>query len=717
MRKVINEVLARPLLFTALFCALVLMLILPHTKRYSSDNADYPNTLMITGKVVSKVLDEDGFLKSFTVSSEKEVLCYPKEKSLDSNAVVPDGQITLIGSVNYFQKATNPGQFDTYEYYKRKGFDFYLSDIVIESMKAPKFSFREYMFELKNYCCLVVKRSCPLEYGTINTLLFGEKSELDQTRNDLFREVGLAHFLVISGLHVSIAGGGIYRALRNLCIPRWIAAVFGMIFIILYGFLAGFSTSVFRAVFMFSVRLFADMVKRAYDLLSALSLAFLTSVITDPYVITDLGFIYSYLSVLSIGAFLSYRKIRKTTLLSIPVTLYLALLPVNLYNSYVSTLLSIPLNLLLSFVTVPTILLCVLALLSGMLNLSFPAKFFDFLVALIMRFFDLLAGFCEKLSVFRICGKPMIWQILVYYALLILVVFVFHKILPRALNIMIFFFLLFTIGFVPFTSSEIYFLDVGQGDCFVIRDKQRSCVIIDCGSTNKSDPGENILEPFLLSKGIERISDIYVTHADDDHINGITYLLQNSKNHGIRINRIVMGQNLCDDADEKITKMKELALENQIQVAYISAGFVASYENSSITCLWPQMGSLLSDQNADSLVLWYKKGNFDALFTADTTKETESRLMNLYSFEKMPKLDLLKVAHHGSNGSSDEEYLTMLNPSAAIISCGKNNRYGHPHKETMESLRKLGIKTYRTDFEGCLKLKLLKNGYQVYAKR
>ena len=129
-------------------------------------------------------------------------------------------------------------------------------------------------------------------------------------------------------------------------------------------------------------------------------------------------------------------------------------------------------------------------------------------------------------------------------------------------------------------------------------------------------------------------------------------------------------------------------------------------------CLAPEKAIVYENTNAASMVLLASYGEFDMLLTGDMEKEGEMRLLesiSAMSGSGMP-VEVLKVAHHGSRTASSEGFVSMLRPRISVISCGKNNRYGHPHTETLESLYGANSKVYRTDESGCVTMKVRRNG-------
>lgn len=277
-------------------------------------------------------------------------------------------------------------------------------------------------------------------------------------------------------------------------------------------------------------------------------------------------------------------------------------------------------------------------------------------------------------------------------------------------------------------KPEVWFLDVGQGDGIAILYRD-SCVLIDGGSSSEKEPGKNILEPFLESKAVSRIETVFLTHADLDHVNGIEYLL--SAPDAPQIGQVVL--NAAAETDPAYEELKEEIRVSGAQLRYLGAG----EEMGMFRCLWPVRGIQDPDVNEQSLVLLFTFGEDRILLTGDAGKVSEPGILREFSyagssgdtgkeysgiagvgwidnsgkrklrdFGPEGGIDVLKAGHHGSSTSSGEEFLQALRPQYTVISCGRNNRYGHPHRETIEALESIGTEICSTAVSGAIRAKL-----------
>ncbi len=226
----------------------------------------------------------------------------------------------------------------------------------------------------------------------------------------------------------------------------------------------------------------------------------------------------------------------------------------------------------------------------------------------------------------------------------------------------------------------------------------------------------------MLSEGIGCLDYVFVTHGDEDHISGIRELLEGQK-LGVRIDTLVLPPE--EYHDEKLADLARIAVENGTRVVSVKTGANIygrgerqtekndSKEVMRLRCIGPltdipQGLTKPKAGNEASLVLEFSYGNFDMLFTGDVEGAGEELLVKS---DVLRKYEILKCAHHGSKNSGTAAFLEKTDPRAAIISAGIDNRYGHPHEETLNRLKKRKVKTYNTQTDGAVTIK--SDGIQI----
>jgi competence protein ComEC len=211
------------------------------------------------------------------------------------------------------------------------------------------------------------------------------------------------------------------------------------------------------------------------------------------------------------------------------------------------------------------------------------------------------------------------------------------------------------------------------------------------------------VDAYLRYLGQKDIDVLMVTHADDDHGAGVSYVMRKF------VVREVWDNGLLIYPDGFLGKVARRSLERgdtakayglDIQVLHPYKGFYTFSDNDAAT------------ENNDSLVVKITGRNRSFLFTADIAEEAEEDLVHL---GKWLKSDVIKVSHHGSRTSSSGDFLRTADPEIGVISVGRNNTYGHPHRETLERLRE--IRVYRTDRDGAVKVTETSEGFAVKTYR
>jgi beta-lactamase superfamily II metal-dependent hydrolase len=245
---------------------------------------------------------------------------------------------------------------------------------------------------------------------------------------------------------------------------------------------------------------------------------------------------------------------------------------------------------------------------------------------------------------------------------------------------------------------ELVFFDVRQGDSTLIRTPAGRYVLIDGGvcrlNWNKYDAAEKVIIPYLKENGVTRLDVVIATHPDFDHIGGLLTLLKNRDiDVGCYLDPGV--EHPTDVYADLLKLVKERGIPYKVgragQKLKLGKGIDAEVLNPA---------ELFSTANDCSIVFRIQYGNVSFLLTGDAEGEAESSMEERYG--KGLKATVLKAGHHGSRNSTGDSFLELVRPAMAVISCGKRNKFGHPHKDTLERLKAAGAKIYRTDQLGTI---------------
>lgn len=693
--------------------------------------------------------------ESISLFQEKEqitgVMCYMEE-----DTELPLGSVVAVkGKLQEFMRATNPGEFDSRQYYQILKLDFKLKNTkVIKSSKEYN-KLQESLYSIKEHCKKVIgKYYDSTDAGIMNTVLLGDKNSLEEEIKEQYKRNGIIHIMAISGLHISMLGLGLVKIQKKIGIPGTAAGITAVMFMWCYGAAAGMSASANRAIIMFGMKMAAEALGRTYDMLTALALSAVLILAEQPLYVRHSGFLLSFGAVMGIGAVLPVleeeirkkgsRRQKERNVLDLVgqcikkgllsgAAVLLVTFPIQIFYYYQYPIYSIFLNLWIIPLMTLVMLSGIGVLLIGTLSALLPAFPFIELAGgalayighLILQVYTLSCTGAESMpGTVVITGQPKEIQVLFYYAVLLVLLAakecgrrrereseVAVPIISclRGVAVIVSFMILL---FRPERGMEITFLDVGQGDCIYIRDERGNRYLMDGGSTSRTQVGTYQIAPFLKRNGVDRLEAVFVTHGDKDHYSGIEELLADKAADRIRIKYLILpktGEGAVEaerDKEEACVKLAQLAEESGITVVYAQAGDKITNDILKLECLNPAAGSgnvTGEDSNEQSQVWYLTYKDFTALFTGDITglpeKEMEKRFAECADDKK---LTVLKVAHHGSAYSTGRSFLEMAGPAVSVISCGENNRYGHPHEELLNRLSQCGTQIYKTPESGAI---------------
>lgn len=273
-------------------------------------------------------------------------------------------------------------------------------------------------------------------------------------------------------------------------------------------------------------------------------------------------------------------------------------------------------------------------------------------------------------------------------------------------------------GWVWFRASgskpalTVVFLDVGQGDCIVVRTPNEHVLIVDAGSiTPEDDMGRRIVLPYLRAQGINRVDALLLTHPDDDHVGGAVSLLER-----IPIGRLLISG--LPSISPVYAHVLETARRRGVPVITLARGQTIDFHDSVVAeVLNPPVGRLPRSEHADndgSLVIRVRKGRTDVLLTGDAEQIAEHDMIR--SGADM-RADVLKLGHHGSRSSSSDEFLEAVHPSAVVVSAGRRNVYGHPNPDVLARAAAKGMRIFRTDEQGAITVTSDGERLSIHAER
>lgn len=477
------------------------------------------------------------------------------------------------------------------------------------------------------------------EYNSsfLKLILFNEKDRFNKEFYNSFSVFSLTYLIAVSGFHINL-----FLKILKKILKKDVFCYGGILF---YLFLLDFSVSSYRA---FLCNLFKKINKKIeFDLnnLDIVSLIGVVFMFINPGVIFSFGFIFSFLSSFVLEIFTLYSK-RKLVL---GFYVYLVNIPIILFYYYELNVLTLGLSIIMSY---PISFLYVFSLIYLFLDKFYLV--YKLVINMLLNIFNALGKFDCSI----IFGKPSYIFLIVYYFLL-LCFFLFKEKNSKIkyVYISLVFACLTFQYFKPClnVNEQFYFINVGQGDCIAFTiPGSKNVVLLDTGGNKYKDVASKEIIPFLKSIGVNKIEKIIITHDDFDHNGSLQSLISN-----------------------------------------FDVGEVVDYYIKDVmigTSRFINLNNNIGRDNEGSMVLYGNYGGYDLLLMGDASIDIEKNIL-----KDVDNVDVLKIAHHGSNTSSGEKFLSKIKGDVAIISVGENNSYGHPHDEVIERLYKYGYVVLRTD--------------------
>lgn len=680
------------------------------------------------------ILIRSGSTKNYPI---RNIKCTGKEEKI--NSLREGMHVRLEGMLVLPELPRNPGQFNRRIYESGKKIDFYLENPTVLEVKEQRSGVREvveiWKTEMMNRCEKIYPDA---EASILEAMLFGEKRELSGDIKELYQAAGISHVLVISGLHISLLALAVAGILRRLGFPMPVWVILSVGVLAGYGILIGQPTTAVRALLMFFVLQGARLLGRSYDLLSALAFAGILMLLDNPDLILDGGCRLSFCAVIGVGWYVSeknkiFRSIgekekRKNRgkggkgssagaiLENIRAGWYLWLftLPVMLDTFYQVSVVGILWNL----VAIP---LLPVIIASGGLGVVL-AGWNIFLGSLagspaygMLQLYQEIGNISEKLPVgMWTPGQPSKPVIAGYYLVIFLLVLVEKQLIKRekrwkirkifpGMELCSMLLLLLLMAHPWQQREKITFLDVGQGDASLLQSGGQT-LLLDGGSTSQKNVGTYVILPYIKQQGISCLEAVVLTHTDQDHINGVTEVLEEGKKGWLTVKNLMYPYWM--EGTEQGKQLKKLAEEAGASCRKIRAGDRLTIGKAEAVVLYPKEQEKIAEPNAGSLVLFWKWEGVRAMFTGDLPEEKERELL-----QNLPACEILQVGHHGSATSTCREFLEQVQPSLAVISCAMKNRYGHPSPDTVDRLKKNGCEIRYTMKSGAITIR--KRGREI----
>lgn len=683
-------------------------------------------SVSFTGKVASDPLydsEKERIICAFQLdsidgqSSNARVRLYLRSDLLPLSGIEYDQTLACFGHVWSPDAVTNPHEFNQRNWLLASGMTGMaaakLEDAAV-SPASPSLGRAISLFRarISERIDLLFPKSADL----VRAFVLGDRSGLDDSLTDAFRDAGITHLICISGMHVSVLAAAV-SALLGSFLPRRAAMATTIALVILYGLLIGFPASLVRAASMFALFNLAVLAGRPSDAVTRIATALLGMLIVWPFYVLSAGFVLSFgatagLILLDspIEALLKIdgmrRRIPSTSaikrllwrlaryfpqLLAATLAAQIAILPALVQYFGLPSLISVPANLL----AVP---LAMLAYPIAMAALILSAIWLPLgrLFALVPdRMFALLASLAEFLSAhaseqIQIPNYP-VWLIGIHALLCVAasdltqIRLRVRKFLPIAIPALLGVSVL--VGFLSAMGFGAIFLDAGQADAAVLH-AGGHVYMIDTGDTYT--PAAD-----YASATCAHLDAIFLSHPHRDHAGGLTRVLER-----IRPSAIYVPDGWFEaEADEEVSEAMALAEKLGVPIRVLYGGDELQLPGGITLRVTASKGGSVNDLS--QLLAFTCRGR-TILFTGDLSQAGEP--------DVYPTADILKTPHHGSAKACSADLLDAVRPEIAILSVGRDNSYGHPADETLRRLADAGCAVYRTDQCGAISIRISRSG-------
>jgi len=613
-------------------------------------------------------------------AKEKIVVNYYTEDDIDISL---GDKINIKGTLKIPNQNTIPNLFNYKKYLYYDGIHYVVTASKIEKISNNTNIIYYLRDKISKRIDSIYKSN---EY--IKIFILGDTSLLDESVIESYRQNGISHLFSISGMHISLFASIILYVLKRISYNNYYNYGMIILFLFLYTLLVGSSPSVIRSLIMyilFSINKLLNLKTKNIDIMLIVLIIML---VINPYYLYNISFQYSYLISFTLVLF-SYKlkNIKSNVKKSLYVSFisFLISFPICIYNFYQVNILSIFLNLLV----IPLVNFFI-----------FPLSLISFIIPIFSYILSLFTNVLQSISLFIYnydlgliqFSKPNIYLITIYY--IFIYAYLYNK------KIILIFIIIFIHKFYNYIDNklEVIALDVGQGDSTLIKyPHNNGNILIDTGGIVNNDYSITLNKtiPYLKSIDISKLDYLIITHGDYDHMGETINLVNNFK-----VEKVIFNCGKFNELEQELIEVLD-----RKKIPYYSCIKELNIDDNKLYFL---NNNDYGNENDNSSVIYTELNNHKFLFMGDAGVPVEEDLIQKYNLND---IDVLKVGHHGSKTSSSETFIDSINPKYSIISVGKNNRYGHPNKEVLNTLE--DSKIYRTDQDGSIMFKIKNSKFKI----
>ena len=668
---VFRKILLYDITFYSLLMVVILItiprLITPKYSSYSISSTSFTGTII-------KIIKHDDYNTLYIKSTETIIGTIQGKNNFHLGET-----ITINGEFQTIRKNTTPNTWNYQEYYYQRNI-FYQVKIIsyqlIKKNKSPYYYTKEKLYQhFRNNPYLL-------------TFLLGDKTYINNDVKRSYQENGISHLFAISGMHITLLSTLLEKYLKKKKIKEKNRFYIISTILFFYLLIVGLSPSILRGVFFYYLfswnKIYYFYIKPENLWIISISLALLI----NPYFVKDTGFLYSYS--ISYGLIKMRNQLTSNnyllSLLKVSLLSFIVSIPISLYFFFQINLLSIIYNLV--FVPLISIIVFPFSILVGLITPLLP------IYAFLTKGIENLSLFLENIHIGILVFKKM--NIIIYLSYSFLIILFLHNKNKKIIIILLLLLIIHKIIPNLDCTNWIEILDVDQGDSTILYLSNQT-ILLDTGGKrqNPNRITNNIIIPFLKSKGLNSIQTLIISHGDLDHMGEAINLVNNFK-----VEKVIFNCGPYNDLEKDLIKVLD-----KKKIKYYSCIKELNIDNDKLYFL---QTNEYDNENDNSNVIYTELNGYRFMFMGDAGVDKEKDILDKYNIND---IDVLKVGHHGSKTSSGKEFIDEIKPKYSIISVGKNNRYGHPNKEVLENLKI--SKIYRTDEDGSIMFKIRDNKLQV----
>lgn len=628
----------------------------------------------------------DGNKLSLTLKGKEDLVASYYIDTYDELLYLKDNlkygvSLNIVGELSIPSNNTVPNTFNYKKYLNNKDIYYSLSISKLEILDTDI----NFIYKVRN---IINDRLSKIDNtGYMKAFVIGDMNGIDSDTYTMYQKIGITHLFAISGSHITLLSVILLKIFKKFSDKSKYLII--DIILIMFGYIVGYPASIKRCIVFFIINSINKIFKFDLNSFKVMLLVVFSLILYNYKIIYDIGFLYSVGTVLGIilcNGFISHdNKLISSFRLSLVA--FIVSLPISLCNFYEVNLLSIFYNMI--YVPFISVLVFPFSL------ISFIIPSLSFLFEISIKVLEVSSSFLSSIRFFNIYLNFNMIQVILYYLVTLLV---FYKGIYKLGILLVLIVVLDIISPYLDSNGYVYFFDVGQGDSsLIISPYRKDIILIDTGGSVSYVSEEwmyrdvyyvsdNVIS-FMKSIGIKKIDLLILSHGDADHAKEVDNILKDIDIKCLNVNQ------------GDFNSLEENAIESVGLCQYEPKNMVLEYLNYK----------MYDNENDNSLLTYMKIYDTSILTLGDASSNVEEDLLDKY---KLGNIDILKLSHHGSKTSSSYKYLSNVNPKIAIISSGRNNRFNHPSKETIDTLEKLSIDYLNTQTSGTIEFIIKKNSYR-----